>query len=101
MKKINSFIVNEVRKSEVCKIELSAEVDSESKEFELQIDDTNKYLLSEMSRDLEFLLRANDVSLSKNLLRFLKDVIDDKEFTLPFKVYSETVKSHPRQPQAA
>lgn len=101
MKRISSFIVKEVRKPEVCKIELSAKVDSESKEFELQIDETNKYLLSEMSRDLEFLLRANDVVLSKNLMKLLKDIIDEKEINLPFIVYSEKVKSRPRQPQAA
>lgn len=104
MKQINNFIIEEVRKSEKNTIELSAKVDSEIKDFKIKIDDLNKFLLTEIPRDLEFLLRANDVLLSKNLMKFLKQIIEDKPIDMPVILFSKSVlsrKSRPHQPQAA
>ncbi len=101
MKKINSFIIEKIKRSEENTIELSAKVDSEFKDFIVQFDNSKFFSLTEMSRELEFLFRANDVALSKNLISFLKNFVEKKEVNLPFSVYSETVKSSPRQPQTA
>lgn len=104
MKKINSFIIEKIEKSEENIIELSAKVDSELKKYKVQFDESNFFSLTEMSRELEFLLRANDVALSRNLINFLKKVVENKEFHLPVNLFSESTepsKSRPRQPQAA
>ena len=99
MKKIHSFIIEKIEKVEENILELSAKVDSESKEFTVEFDNSEFFSLTEMSRDLEFLFRANDVALSKNLIRFLKDVTENKEINLPVVIFSETAESQKSRPR--
>ncbi len=104
MKKISEFIINKVKRQEKDIIELSAKVDSEPQYFVIKIDKSSGGLLAEFSKDLEFLLRANDVLLSKNLMKFLQRVMENEPLNLPVNLFSESPvsrKLRPRQPQAA
>lgn len=101
MKRINNFTVEKIKKLSENLIKIYAEVDFEKQTYEIEFEDSSIGFLTMPPRDLEFLFRANEVSLSKNLLRFLKNFVEKKEVNLPFNVYSETAKSRPRQPQAA
>lgn len=102
MKRIDNFTIEKVEQTSDDRIKIYAEVDSEKQIYEIEIDNSsNLGFLTMPPRDLEFLFRANDVALSKNLIRFLKNFVEEKEINLPFNVYSETAESRPRQPQAA
>lgn len=104
MKKISEFIINKVKRQEKDIIELFTKVDTESQYFVIKIDTSSGGMLAEFSKDLEFLLRANDVSLSKNLLKFLQRVMEDEQLDLPVNLFSESPvsrKLRPRQPQIA
>ena len=102
MKKISEFVINKVKWQETDIIELSVEVDSASQHFVIKIDKSSGGVLAEFPKDLEFLLRANDVSLSKNLMSFLRRVLRNEQLNLPVSLFSKlplTRKSRPRQPQ--
>lgn len=71
MKRISEFIINKVSREENV-IELVADVDDEVRCFVIKLNKSNENMLAEFSKNLEFLLRSNDVGLSKNLLKFLK-----------------------------
>lgn len=104
MKQISEFIINKVIRHNENIIELFTSIDAESQQFEIKIENSGGDTLTEFSKDLEFLLRANDVSLSKNLMKFLKGFLEDKQSNLPVSLFSESSisqKSRPRQPQAA
>jgi len=104
MKKISEFIINKVKRQEKDIIELFTKVDSESQYFVIKIDKSSGGLLAEFSKDLEFLLRANNVLLSKNLMKFLQRVMENEPLELPVNLFSESPvsrKLRPRQPQAA
>lgn len=102
MKKISEFIINKVTREQNI-IELFTKIDSESQYFLIKINKSGGNILAEFSKDLEFLLRANDVSLSKNLMKFLQRVMENEQLDLPLNLFSElpaTRKLRPRQPQA-
>ena len=104
MKKISEFVINKVKRQETDIIELSTEIDSESQHFVIKIDKSSGGVLAEFSKDLEFLLRANDVSLSKNLMKFLQRVMENEQLNLPVNLFPKlpvSRKLRPRQPQAA
>ncbi len=102
MKQISEFIINKVKRPEKDTIELFTNVDSQSQYFVIKIDKSG--MLTEFSNDLEFLLRANDVLLSKNLMNFLKRVMENERLDLPVSLFSKSPvsrKLRPRQPQIA
>lgn len=104
MKKISEFIINKVKHQEQDIIELFTEIDSTPQCFVIKIDKSGGGILAEFSKELEFLLRANDVSLSKNLMRFLQRVLENERLDLPFNLFSKSPaprKLRPRQPQVA
>lgn len=104
MKQISEFIINKVTRRDEDIIELSANIDSQPQYFEVKIDKSNDGMLAEFSKDLEFLLRANDVSLSRNLIKFLKRIMKNEQLDLPVILFSESSASpklRPRQPQTA
>lgn len=105
MKKIDSFTVEKVEQISDSIIIIFAKVDSENQSYDIEINGSSKIgFLALPPKDLEFLLRANDVALSKNLIKFLKKVVENEEFHLPVNLFSESTeprKSRPRQPQAA
>ena len=93
-----------VKQQEKDIIELFTKVDSESRYFVIKIDKSSGGMLAEFSKDLEVLLRANDVLLSKNLMTFLNRVIENEQLDLPINLFSESPvsrKLRPRQPQIA
>lgn len=104
MKRISEFIINKVSRRNENIVGLFTNVDAESQHFEIKIENSGGDTLTEFSKDLEFLLRANDVSLSKNLMKFLEGFLENEQLNLPFSLFSESSiskKSRPRQPQAA
>lgn len=101
MKKINNFTVEKIKKLSENLIKIYVEVDSEKQTYEIKFENSSIGFLTMPPRDLEFLFRANDVALSKNLINFLKDFVNKKEISLPFEVYSEIAEPQPRQPQVA
>lgn len=104
MKQISEFIINKVERQEKDVIELFTKVDTESQCFVIKIDTSSGGMLAEFSKDLEFLLRANDVSLSKNLMKFLQRVLENEQLDLPVNLSSKSSasrKSRPRQSQVA
>ena len=104
MKKISEFIINKVKRPETDTIELFTKVDSESQYFVIKIDKSSGGLLTKFSKDLEFLLRANDVLLSRNLMKFLQRVMENEQLNLPINLFAESPVSRelrPPQPQAA
>ena len=100
MKRINNFTINKIEKLSENLVKIHAQVDSEKQNYEIKFEISSIGFLTKPPRDLEFLFRANKVALSKNLIRFVKDFVEEKEITLPFEVYSEKTESRPRQPQA-
>lgn len=92
MKQINEFIVKNVTVQNN-KIGLSAEIDSVQRRFTVKFDETDEFMLAELPKELEFLLRANEVSLSKNLMKFLKKTFENKFVKMPFVLYSKKSKA--------
>lgn len=94
MKQISEFIVKNVI-VENDRIDLLAEIDSVQSRFIVKIDNTDETMLAELPKELEFLLRANEVSLSKNLLKFLKKTFENKSAKIPFVLYLKKSQAKP------
>jgi hypothetical protein len=88
MKQISKFIVKKVLSNQSDKIEILAEIDSVQTWFVVKLDTASENLLTNLPKDLEFLLRANEVSLSKNLMSFLQKIVEKQSSKLPFILYS-------------
>lgn len=79
MEKINSFVVTKIRRKDEDIVILTSKVNNEVKMFEIEFLTVGVTFSSQ----LEFLLRANDISLSKNLLQMLQDYKDGKLIQFP------------------
>jgi hypothetical protein len=88
MKQINEFIVKKATPLKSSEIDLFAEVDSVPQQFNVKFEVIDKAFLFEFPKELEFLLRANDVLLSKRLIEFLSKTLETSSNT-PFVLYSQ------------
>ncbi len=97
MKKIDEFVVNKVNFHEENTIELFTEIDSEPQRFMIEISKSSDGLLAKFSKELEFLLRANDILLNKNFMKFLKQLVEKRQLEMPFNLFSKSKEKTPRK----
>lgn len=83
MGKINSFVVTKIKRKDENTVILTSKVNDEAEIFEI----TFLSIGVTFPTQLEFLLRANEVSFSKNLLQMLQDYKDGKLIQLPCTLY--------------
>ena len=93
MRQISKFIVKKVISNQSDLIELLVEVDSVQTRFTVKVDTADKNLLADLPNELEFLLRANEVLLSKNLMNFLHKVVEKQSLELTFILYSRKIRT--------
>jgi hypothetical protein len=91
MKQIKEFIVKKVTSVQPNKIDLIVEVDSVLKQFNIKFEAIDGEFLFDFPKELEFLIRANEVVLSKRLVVFLNKSIETQTNT-PVVLYSQEVR---------
>ncbi len=85
MEKINSFIVTKIKRKDKNTVILTAKINDRVENFEI----TFLAIGVTFSTQLEFLLRANKVSLSKDLLQMLQDYKDGKTIHFPCNLFDQ------------
>jgi hypothetical protein len=88
MERINNFIVLEINRKDENTIVLTSKIDDQIKSFEVVF----LTIGVNFPTQLEFLLRANEVALSKNLLQLLQDYKNGEKIQLPCQVFSQTLE---------
>jgi hypothetical protein len=91
MKQINEFIIKKVTSTQTNEIDLFVEIDSAPKTFNVKFEVIDGAFLFDFPNELEFLLRANEVLLSKRLIDFLSK---NREIQLntPVVLYSQKTR---------
>ncbi len=82
----DKFVVTKIKKSGTDEIILTAKIDGLQKNFKIKF---AKLGLVNFSVELEFILRANDISLPKTFLQMLQDYKEGVEILLPFVVFEQ------------
>lgn len=85
MWKIKSFILKGIDKISDDEIILNCTIDNFNKTYKITLGEIGVNLPSE----LEFILRANDISLSKNLMEIIQLYKNDRIISLPNVVFSK------------
>ncbi len=86
MRKIKSFILKSIDKIAEDEIVLNCVIDNFEKNYKITLGEIGVDLPSE----LEFMLRANDISLSKKLLEIIQFYKKGQAVSLPNLVFSES-----------
>jgi hypothetical protein len=91
MKQINEFIVKKVILTQTNEIDLFAEIDSVPQTFNVKFEVIDGAYLFNFPPELEFLLRANEVLLSKSLIGFLSQT-QEIQSNIPAILYSRKLR---------
>jgi hypothetical protein len=85
----SKFIVTKIKRNSGNEIALTVKIDGVQKKF--KIDFISNGLVS-LPTELEFILRGNDIALSKTFLQMLQNFQNEVEILTPFVVF-EKLKS--------
>ena len=97
MEKLNNFAVTKIVKTKENELSLKIQVNGLLKTFEIVFLSAGFVRLPE---ELEFLLRGNQVFVSKRFLQMLEDYKNGTKILMPFNILEKTSQQN-REPVAA